>query len=295
VKEEQMPGKDENKELQALISLLDEPDEKIFETIRTKIFSFGHEAIPPLESAWENSFNPDIQHRIEEIIHKIQKEGLKDDLAKWSKDKSHDLLLGYMLISRFQYPDLSHEKIIKKIGQISQDVWLELNSNLTGLEKVKVINHILYDVNHFTGSVSNMTSPENYYINNLLDNKKGSPLALGLLYIIIAQSLKVQIRGVDLPRHFVLAYLDEPAPLDSTQTIDDVLFYINPFNKGAVFTKNEISLFIKQLKLEPKKAYYTPCDNPTIIRRLMNELIYIFEQSGNTQKAEELKELRDVV
>ena len=290
-----MQDKEENKELQALISLLDEPDEKIFEAIRTKIFSFGHDAIPPLETAWENSFNPDIQHRIEEIIHRIQKKGLKDELVRWSEDKSHDLLLGYMLVSRFQYPDLSHESIIKKIGQISQDVWLELNSNLTGLEKIKVINHILYDVNHFTGSVSNMKSPDNYYINNLLDNKKGSPLALGLLYIIIAQSLKVQIRGVDLPRHFVLAYLDEAAKVEETQTIDDVLFYINPFNKGAVFTKNEISLFIKQLKLEPKKAYYTPCDNPTIIRRLMNELIFIYEQSGNTQKAEELKELRDVV
>jgi regulator of sirC expression with transglutaminase-like and TPR domain len=290
-----MPAKEENKELEALISLLDEPDAKVFETIREKIFSFGTEAIPSLESAWENSFNPDIQHRIEGIIHMIQKESLKRDLVKWSNDKSHDLLLGYMLVSRFQYPDLSQENIIKKVGQISQDVWLELNSNLTGLEKVKVINHILYDINHFSGSVSNMTSPENYYINNLLDNKKGSPLALGLLYIIIAQSLKVHIRGVDLPRHFVLAYLDKPTPIEEDPTIDDVLFYINPFNKGAVFTKNEISLFIKQLKLEPKKAYYLPCDNPTIIRRLMNELIFIYEQSGNLQKAEDLKELRDLV
>jgi regulator of sirC expression with transglutaminase-like and TPR domain len=290
-----MPNKVENKELLALIRLLDEPDEKVFETIREKIFSFGTEAIPPLEYAWENSFNPDIQHRIEDIIHMIQKERLKLDLIKWSSDINQDLLSGYMLVSRFQYPDLSQESIIKKVGQISQDVWLELNSNLTGLEKVKVINHIMYDINHFSGSVSNMASPENYYINNLLDNKKGSPLALSLLYIIIAQSLKVHIRGVDLPRHFVLAYLDEPSSQDKLPTIDDVLFYINPFNKGAVFTKNEISLFIKQLKLEPKESYYMPCDNPTIIRRLMNELIYIYEKSGNIEKAEDLKELRDLV
>ena len=290
-----MATRDENKELSALISLLDEPDEKVYHTIREKIFSYGPAAIPPLESAWENSFNPDIQHRIEDIIHRIQREGLKRDLVKWSEDKSHDLLLGYMLVSRFQYPDLSMENIIKKVGQISQDIWLELNSNLTGLEKVKVINHTLYDINHYSGSVSNMASPDNYYINNLLDNKKGSPLALGLLYIILAQSLKIPIRGVDLPRHFVLAYVDEPLPAEKEQTIDDVLFYINPFNKGAVFTKNEISLFIKQMKLDPKPSYYLPCDNATILRRLMNELIFIYEKSGNMQKAEELKELRDLV
>jgi regulator of sirC expression with transglutaminase-like and TPR domain len=290
-----MTAKDENKELMALISLLDEPNESVYDTIKDRIFSFGPPAIPLLESAWENSFNPDIQHRIEEIIHMIQKESLKRDLIRWTEDQSHDLLLGYMLVSRFQYPDIPQESIIKKVGQISQDVWLELNSNLTALEKVKVINHILYDINHFTGSVSNMASPENYYINNLLDNKKGSPLALGLLYIIIAQSLKIYIQGVDLPRHFVLAYTDNASSAEEKQTVDDILFYINPFNKGAVFTKNEISLFIKQLKLEPKASYYLPCDNPTIIRRLMNELIFIYEQSGNRLKAEELKELRDLV
>jgi regulator of sirC expression with transglutaminase-like and TPR domain len=290
-----MVSEETNKQLNALISLLDEPDEKVYHTIREKIYSYGPAAIPPLESAWENSFNPDIQHRIESIIQMIQRESLKRDLVKWSEDKSHDLLLGYMLVTRFQYHDLSMDNIVKKVGQVSQDIWLELNSNLTGLEKVKVINHILYDINHFSGSVSNMVSPENYYINNLLDNKKGSPLTLGLLYIILAQSLKIPIRGVDLPRHFVLAYVDESQVKDKDQTVDDVLFYINPFNKGAVFTKNEISLFIKQLKLEPKPSYYLPCDNPTIIRRLMNELIFIYEQSGNLQKAEELRELRDLV
>jgi regulator of sirC expression with transglutaminase-like and TPR domain len=140
-----------------------------------------------------------------------------------------------------------------------------------------------------------MTSPENYYINNLLDTKKGSPLALGLLYIIIAQSLKIRIRGVDLPRHFVLAYLDDQTGREDGEAGSEVLFYINPFNKGAVFTKNEISLFVKQLKLEQKPEYYRPCDNPTILRRLMNELIFIYEQSGSIQKAEDLKELRDLV
>jgi len=290
-----MTAKDENKELRALISLLDEPNESIYRTIRDKISSYGADAIPPLESAWENSFHPDIQHRIEEIIHIIQRESLKRDLVKWSTDKSHDLLLGYMLVTRFQYPDLSLETITKKVGQISQDVWLELNSNLTGLEKVKVINHILFDIHKFSGSVSNMTSPDNYYINNLLESRKGSPLAFGLLYIIIAQSLKIHIQGVDLPKHFVLAYLDDPSPMEGPEDDDDILFYINPFNKGAVFTKNEISLFIRQLKLDPKASYYNPCDNPTILRRLMNELIFLYEQSGNIPKAEELKELRDLV
>jgi len=284
-------AKNGNKELEALISLLDEPDEDIFLTIRDRIFAYGLDAVPFLESVWENAFDPLVQHRIEEIIHNLQFEDLKREMMQWARFGYHDLLQGALLVSKFQYPDLKEDEIIKKVGQFSQDIWLELNQNLTGLEKVKVINHILFDTHKLAGNLANVNSADNYFLNSLLDTKKGSPLLLGIVYISIAQSLKIPVYGVDLPRHFVLAYTDEIilAPRDIPE--GDVMFYINPFNKGAVFTKNEIDLFIKQLKLERKESYFTPCDNKTIIRRMMNELIYIYDQSGNPVKKDEMTEL----
>jgi regulator of sirC expression with transglutaminase-like and TPR domain len=290
-----MTEESKDKELDALISLMDEPDEEIFQAIRDRIFAHGKEAVPVLENLWENTFDPLIQHRIEDLIHIIQFENLKKELNEWSQFGHHDLLQGTLLVTRFQYPDLDEDAIIKKIGTFSQDVWLELNQNLTGLEKVKVINHILFDIHKLAGNVTNINSAENFYINNLLDSKKGSPLILGIIYISIAQSLRIPIYGVDLPRHFVLAYTDEIILTQRDIPEGDVLFYINPFNKGAVFTKNEIELFIKQLKLERKDTYFIPCDNKTIIRRMMNELIFIYDQSGNPGKRDEMTELLGMV
>jgi len=290
-----MEEKSKNKELDALISLLDEPNAEIFQTIHDRIFAHGKVAVPVLENLWENTFDPLIQHRIEDLIHIIQFENLKKELNEWSQFEHHDLLRGTLLVTRFQYPDLDEDAIIKKIGSFSQDVWLELNQNLTGLEKVKVINHILFDIHKLAGNVTNINSAENFYINNLLDSKKGSPLILGIIYISISQSLRVPIYGVDLPRHFVLAYTDEIMLTPRDIPEGDVLFYINPFNKGAVFTKNEIELFIKQLKLERKDSYFIPCDNKTIIRRMMNELIFIYDQAGNPVKRDEMTELLGMV
>lgn len=288
-------AKTENKELEALIRLLDEPDEDIFLTIRDRIFAYGLNAVPLLENVWENAFDPLVQHRIEELIHNLQFGELKKELSRWAQYGYHDLLQGALLIGKFQYPDMKADEIIKKIGQYSQEIWLELNPNLTGLEKVKVINHILFDTHKLAGNLANVNSADNYFINSLLDSKKGSPLLLGVVYISIAQSLKIPIYGVDLPRHFVLAYTDEImlAPRDIPE--GEVMFYINPFNKGAVFTKNEIDLFIQQLKLERKESYFKPCDNKTIIRRMMNELIYIYDQSGNPAKKDEMTELLGMV
>lgn len=285
----------DNKELEALMSLLDEPSDDIFQAIGDRIFAYGPKAIPVLEHTWENTFDTVIQQRIEDIIHRIQFNELKKEMRQWSEYGHHDLMQGALLVAKFQYPALDEEAVIKKIGQFSQDIWLELNQNLTGLEKVKVINHILFDTHKLAGSLTGSNSAENFYINNLLDSKKGSPLILGIVYISVAQGLKIPIYGVDLPRHFVLAYTDEILILPGETPGGEVLFYINPFNRGAVFTRNEIELFIKQLKLDKKDSYFIPCDNKTIIRRMINELINVYDQNGNPGKRDEMTELLGMI
>ncbi|MFH1159360.1 MAG: transglutaminase family protein, partial [bacterium] len=70
-----------------------------------------------------------------------------------------------------------------------------------------------------------------------------------------------------------------------------VLFYINPFNNGAVFTRREIELFVRQMKLKPEPSFFAPCTNVDIIHRLINNLVLTYTQLGNAEKVEELKEL----
>jgi len=287
-----MTEADNDKELKALISLLDEPDTPVYEQIKNKIHACGIEAIPVLESAWEASFDPLLQERIEGIIHLIQLDDLYAELCSWAQLGSEDLMRGFMLAARSQYPDLDTEKIIKQVGQLVQDVWLELNDNLTALEKIKVVNHILFDVHKYRGNKSNMKSPDNMYMNILLESKKGSPLSIGILYIIIARSLKLPVFGVDLPNHFVLAYMDRlSVEKDELPDANNALFYINPFNRGTLFTHNEIEAYIKQMKLPHNENYFTPCDNLVIIKRVFGDLIALHEELGNTEKAEELKKL----
>ena len=284
------------KELSALISLLDEPSNPVFDKIKEKILYYGIDAIPLLEDAWDNSFDNNIQSRIEEIIHSIQLSNLKDAFVNWKENNRLDLLEGFFLVSKYQYPDLNFDNLKEQVERIEKDIWLELNSNLTALEKIKVINHILFDINRFTGNKTNIDAPQNLFLNNLLETRKGNHLSLGILYIILAQKLGIPIFGVNLPQHFILAYMDEVQ--DEKIAMEDeneVLFYINPFNKGAVFTQREIELFIKHLKLKPNSTFYKPCDNVAIIRRLLENIIENYNKLGYLDKVDELKELYDAL
>ena len=285
------------KELQAHINLLDDPNNEVFQVVQQNLSNQGTDIVPELEKAWENSLNERFQERIENIIQEIQFQSIQKKLSNWADSGSNDLLKGAFLIAKYQYPDIKFEDIVKNIDTIKHDVWLELNENLTALEKVKILNHIIFDVHGFKRNSSNFHSPQNSYINNVLEKKKGNPIALSMIYATVAQKLELPIYGVNLPKNFILAYKDETTSIKAFDKDDnpDVLFYINPFNKGAVFGKREIDYFIKQQRLEPQKSFYLPCNNLEIIHQLLLILIHSYEILGDSDKIIAFEQLLKIV
>lgn len=291
----------DKQELNALISLLDDPDKDVFLQVREKLLSIGEKVIPVLENVWEQSFDTIIQSKIEGIIHNIQFNTTAHQLKEWSITPDQNLLTGALLIAKYQYPDLNEDKLKRHIQQIRQDVWLELNDKLTALEQVKIINHILFDVHNFSGNTQNYHAPQNSYINNVLENKKGNPLSLSLVYLIIAQDLKIPIYGVNLPEHFVLCYKDihqlmtVKTKRDEEMIAKGILFYINPFSKGAVFGKGQLDVYLKKMSIAIESSHYQPCSNLEMIKRLLRNLIFSYKKLGYVEKKDELQKLLDVL
>lgn len=282
------------KNITALISLLDDPDEGIYSHVRNELVSYGEDVIPYLEKEWENAFGSIIQNRIELIIHKIQFDNTTQKLREWALSGGINLFEGAMLIAKYQYPDLDEAGIKSKIDMLTQDAWLEMSPRLTALEKVRVLNHIIFEVHGYSGNTKNFHAPQNNYLNNVIEGKKGNPLSLSILYSIIAQNLQIPVNGVNLPEHFILAYVNEHIDEVENENIK-ILFYINPFSKGSIFTQKEITAFLKQLNLEPKSSYYEPCTNLQMIKRLINNLIISYEKLGYPDKVNELTELGDAL
>jgi regulator of sirC expression with transglutaminase-like and TPR domain len=277
------------KEINALITLLDDPDKSIYQAISQTLMDKGIEIVPDLEKAWENSSVSSVQDRLEYIIQKIQLNHVHASLAVWLNNGATDLLEGSYIIAKYQYPELGFYEVVNAIDKIKHDVWLEINDNLTALEKVRVINHILFDLQKFSANNSNYYSPQNSYINQVLQSKKGNPISLSIVYAVVAQKLGLPVYGVNLPKNFILAYKDEYHDLFPTG--EEVLFYINPFNKGAVLGRKEIDLFLKQQNINPEPIFYKPCSNVDIIQRMILNLIYSYEKLGYESKVKDLHSL----
>lgn len=276
-------------EVKALISLLDDSDKEVYSHIEEKLISLGRDVIPFLEDAWSHAFDAVLQQRIEAIVHRIQFENLLEDLKLWIHTNDDNLLNGALLIARYQYPDMDTSRIFEQLQQIKKEIWLELNENLTALEIINIINHILFTNHNFSGNTANYHAPQNSFINIVLESKKGNPLTLGIVYLTIAEMLGLPIYGVNLPEHFVLAYCgnDEHFQLDKK----NVLCYINPFSKGTVFGKSDIDVFVNRLKLTPQDSHYYPCSNRDMILRMVRNLSHSYQKLGDTDKVEELAQM----
>lgn len=269
-----------DRELKALVSLLDDQDDQIVNQIIDKIRSLGKEIIPFLENEWETNFNPSVQRRIEDLIHDLQYEMLKDRIKDWYDSKDQDLLTGLWLVATYQYPDLELEKIKQELEQIYYDAWLEFKPDLYPYDQIKILNSVLFNKLKFGANTKNFHSPGNSMINVVLETHKGNPITLCIIYLLVAQKLKMPVYGVNLPNLFIITYKEEKNQ-----------FYINAFNKGLIFTKQDIENYIHELRLTPQDSFFEPCSNLEIIRRVFRNLIMSFDKMGEHAKAEEVKEL----
>ena len=98
--------------------------------------------------------------------------------------------------------------------------------------------------------------------------------------MLIAQKLEMPVYGVNLPNMFILTYKDK-----------DEQFYINAFNRGLIFSREDIDSYITQINLAPRPIFYEPCSHSDIVIRSLRNLSIAFEKLDDHVKADEVKGL----
>jgi regulator of sirC expression with transglutaminase-like and TPR domain len=280
------------KEITSLIKLLDDPDAGIYEHVHDRLLSYGSEVIQHLENAFGEAFDAIQQERIANLVHEIQFAIVKQELELWYLSGAFDLLQGAIIINKYQYPDLDEQKIVNYVESIKRDVWLQMMHEGSPVEQVKLINHVFYNLYGFNGNTTNHNDPQNSYLSQVIETKKGNQISLAIIYSTVAQKLDIPVYGVNLPQHFILAYIDESR---RSEIDNGVLFYINTFNKGLQFGKRDVDQFLKQLNLSPDPHFYEPCSNVDIIKRVLRNLISSYDKLGSVEKVSELTQMLDLL
>lgn len=285
---------EQTKEITALLTLLDDPDEDVFGAVSEKIVEFGRTIIPNLENLWENTVSEDVQERIELLIHRLHFTDLKEDFRQWSLSGHHDLLVGALLAAKFQYPDLTTARIVQDIEKLRRNIWLELNNYLTPLEQTRIVTGILYGYYGLKGLEVTYTDVNEFLIHKTLESKRGNQLSSGVLYLILCELLDIPIKAIGVPKQSVLGFFKQGYSTEMSDPLSKIDFFIDP-SSGQVFSHKDIDHYFKRIQVPPVHSYFKPFSNKRVIQNLLEEMAKCFDNEKDYYKRVELLELAELL
>ena len=283
---------EETKEIYALLHLIDDPDEEVYSTVSNRIISMGKQIIPNLEHLWETTPDEPTQERIELLIHRLHLQDLQHDLREWATEKEQDLLTGVLLLSRYQYPDLNINAALQELEKIKRNIWLELNNSLTPLEQVNVLTNILYNYYKLKGNEVNYSKPDEFLLPKLIDLKKGNAISIGLLVLVLARMLEINLQVLNIPRQFILGYFDDwMMPRDEeTYPPEHIQFYVDGAS-GQIYSHKDVETYFKRINVPPAASYFKPLSNRKLVQTLLEEYAKCFNDEKNKYKKDDLMAL----
>lgn len=288
-----------NHQITALLRLVDDPDDEVFDTVADQLLRYGKNIIPSLEQLWEITLDEGVQSRIELLIHRVHFSDLQKEFLEWAREKSPGLLRGAILIAKYKYPDLDTKPLFAQFEEIKRNIWLELNNYLTPLEQSNVLNSILFNYYKIEGAELTANNSDLFFINYLLESKKGNAYSIGILYLAICEIVDIPLFAVDLPRQFVLAYFDNLYPffnIDSAQAepIQQIQFYLDPMN-GIPYTQAEVDVYLKKINALESEKYFQPLSNKDIICRMLEEMLQCYDNNNLAENADEMEQLIQLI
>jgi len=282
-------------EITALFHLIDDPDEEVFDAVSEKIVNYGKPIIPHLEHLWETTPEEHTQERIELLIHRLHYRDLSEDFRQWNVSGHHDLMLGALLVCKFQYPDLSTTPVLQEIEKVRRNIWLELNNYLTPLEQINIVTSILYNYYGLKGNETNFKEPNEFLLHKTLEAKRGNQISNGILYLLLCELLDIPVRAINIPKQFIIAYFkpgysDENLP----NPFHKIEFFIDP-TSGQVFTHQDVENYFKRVAVPPVPSYFKPLANKVVIKQLLEEFSKCFDSEKESYKQKELLELSELL
>ncbi len=277
----------ENSDLKVLLSALKNKDKNIVDNAKKQLSKQPITAITELENAWLETSDKILQKSIESIITNIKFRTVKHQLMEWGKTPNPNLIDGAILINRSHNPDIDIKRIKKRIENIKQDILPEIEEHNNPLEKIKALNNFFYNIHNFKITAPEKAALWSCDIETVLSQKQGNYFIISTLYLAIAQELGLPVSGIKLPQSILLCYYNPKN--------NDVLFYINPAEKGKVSSKEELEDLIRTKNIDNKKQYYLPTTNTTTLKRLVRYKIQVFQQQEQNNFIPKFNDLYQVI
>ena len=144
------------------------------------------------------------------------------------QNRDINLARAALYVAAEQEPDLDVVAYLGHIALLAGSARKMLPGRHSVYDAIHTINELMYKVEGFKGNRENYYDPKNCLLNYVIDDKRGIPITLAIIYSEIARRLGHNLRGVGMPGHYLLA---------AGRGASEV--FIDPFNNGGLLSRKE--------------------------------------------------------
>lgn len=254
-------------ELEALVALFDDRDNVVTEQVDKRLVSFGPQVVRSLRNLAEREADLVKKAAIAERAQRLNTEFKLIDLQDFTSRNPGPLSLfegSWILSSLFDWT-LQRERYEDLFFRCSQAYLAEGSDLRTGVENIRILNHIFYHRLKFTLYDVQLKDPQYAFVNHVLKTRGGNPFALALIYLMISQVSGLPVELLCFPGGFVPAYVEGGR----------VLFYINLYRGGELFPKDRLDTFLKATGLKFDRNAFRRRDESAMLTLYLESLLYI--------------------
>lgn len=183
-------------------------------------------------------------------------------------DAEIDLAEGALALGLIFLPGLHVDRYRQHLKKISDHAAEEFHSRIRLKEKdtaalrAQVLRKIIHEAHGYRGDDSTYDDIQNTNFIRVIERRKGLPIALGIIYIVLARRQGWQMDGLVFPGHFLIR-------LES----DGERIILDPFKEGKEMDAAALRQLLKSIVgkgAELSHNYYNAATNRDVLIRLAN-------------------------
>lgn len=266
----------EKEQLPHILNLVDDETEEVRNYVFKDLTDYGLDLENDLLEFAEIIDRKNLEI-IDPIIKNNRRKWLRKNWEQWFKivDDYEKIEIAMSMISKFQLGYFQQVTLSKRLDQISEDF-----KNIYPYGNELDLANYLFQVLDLRGNKRDYYSPLNSNLYYTLEERKGLPITLALIFIMIGERLGFTVSGCNFPGHFM-----------ARVNIDDELLLIDCFNGGRIIFESELKSLSNDSYESILNIVHSAIDAKTIIKRVLKNLANAYREKGDTPNLHTISEL----
>ncbi len=266
----------------ALMKLLDDEDPQVFAAVEREFLDGGDEAARMLEREIDN-VELVVRKRIENLVTRIYLDKLQreyDSLLDFVSHPDFSLERALYLLAKPLYPNVDFASIESELNDLANDLRKRIAAVEDPYDIVQHANDFFLSEMGFAGNSKDYYDPDNSILHRVLQTRRGIPISLGIVYVLVGRRLNIPVYGVGAPAHFLVKFV-----------LEGKEFYVDVFNGGRIMSRKDAEDSINDMGFSFEPRFLKTSSDLEILARSCRNMARAFSAIDEQPKANVLMEL----